>query len=163
MGEGFGLASLSEPPFVVQREGRIVGGCDPQTQPGSAAFAGPSDHSVHESAADTMPTRFRDDEHPDEHGPGISRIVRVAGKTSCDPEPLAVPLRHESYTISPGGPTLCTLAPYIVTEILLPCQRRAKRHGCITEGAQSKGSQFQSFICSNPANLQHREGSLSEK
>src|SRR5438132_4887628 len=121
MGKGFGLPSLSEPAFIVQCDGRIVGGCDPQTEPGSAAFAGPPDHSVHESAADTMPTRFRGDEHPGEQGPGISQIVRVAGKTRCDPEPLAVPLRHESYAISPGGPTLRTLAPYIVTEVLLPC------------------------------------------
>jgi hypothetical protein len=59
------------------------------------------------------------------------------------------PIAH----VRSGGPTLCTLAPDMLRELLLPRQRRAKRHGRISESTQSEGSQFQSFICANPPNL----------
>jgi hypothetical protein len=46
-------------------------------------------------------------------------------------------------------------------ELLLPCQRRAKRHGHICEGTQPKCSQLQSLICANPPNLYGHLGAAS--
>jgi hypothetical protein len=161
MGERSGLPSPAEPAFAVQRDCRIVTGCDPQTQAGSATFARPPDHSVHESAADTMPTRFRGNEHRDEHGSGIVRLVRVAVKPRCHPDPLPVSLGHEIHAVGSCGPALCSLAPDMFRELLLPCQRRAKRHGHICEGTQPKCSQLQSLICANPPNLYGHLGAAS--
>jgi hypothetical protein len=100
MGERFGLPSPSESAFVIQRDRRIVVSRYPETEADRSAFSCPPDHRVHEGIADTAPTPFWGDEHSAEQGPEIVRLVRIAGKTSRDSDPLPVPLGYESYAVS---------------------------------------------------------------
>jgi hypothetical protein len=118
-----------------------------------STFACPPHDRVHESHADSGPARLRGDEHTHEQGPGIVRLLRVAGKTSCDPDPLSLLLGDKSHTVGSDSPALGPLMPYTFRKFLLMRQRRAKRCRRICEGAHSNGSQFQAFICANPPNL----------
>ena len=66
--DGPGLAGGQEPATVVERDGRSVGGGDPERQASGSTRPGPGGHRLHERDADTMSTLRRIDEHPDEDG-----------------------------------------------------------------------------------------------
>ena len=57
VGKRLALTSAAESALVVQRDGRTVGGRDPETKANRSAFSCPGDHRVDQGGADTAPAR----------------------------------------------------------------------------------------------------------
>src|SRR5438445_13310084 len=92
MGDGFGLLSALEPAFVVQGDGRTVGGCDPQRQATRSTFVCPPDHRVHETDATPAPRRSWRNKHPTRPGRGSFRSSPSRGRPGPVPNPASFTL-----------------------------------------------------------------------